>query len=77
MKSMISLSSSTMRNQIPRTRENLCVLLIFLAQMLAQLADGLVFLVADALGGEIEFLGHFLNGPAVETHLQDALLAWA
>jgi hypothetical protein len=44
--------------------------------MLAQSLHGLVLFVANALGGKLQFLGDFRNGPTFEAHLQDALLSW-
>src|SRR6266851_6368657 len=48
---------------------------LLLAQVGAQLANRLVLLVADALGGQTEFVGHVLNRPAFKAKLQNALLA--
>ena len=44
-------------------------------QMRPQFADGLVFLVADAFDGQLQFVRHVLHRPALEAQLQDALLA--
>src|SRR4029079_17284761 len=60
------------------SRFEFCVLpFVFraVAEPLTQFADGLVLLIADAFGADVELLGDFLNGPAFQAEAHDLLLA--
>src|SRR5208283_4506224 len=61
-----------------RLRKSSSCLPVFLqAQMLAQFADRLVLLVADPFGGGEQYPGDLGDRPALEAHLEDALLPGA
>src|SRR5205823_2511226 len=46
-------------------------------EVVLELADGLVFLVADPLGRELQLVGDLMHLPAVEAQPEDLLLAGA